>query len=756
MSSISSRRATPAGSVTFQDALDLHRGDRLEEAKSAYRSVLARDPRNADATALLGVALVQSGSAEEGILALTRALALQPRNPTFLYNLGVACERAGRLEESQAAHARALGVDPQSRVAWSARAGALRSLGRWEEAVACCRKAVELAPGDAEAWNDLGVALEKSGDPSGAGTAYGRAVVQDAGCALAVTNLASFLERHGTSDPHLASEALDLLWRHLQAAPGDATRWTTFVEAFRSVGVHDAAAAEHLLPVLVACLSRDGVDHRRLTRVGLSILKAHPRTAPLLAAAVDGEEAVDALLARDDTWAALALPAIRLLLERTVVPDATWELLFTRARRHLAVERVARAGAEPLPAGMEEAALAIARQCFQNGYVWPWDDAETAAVEGLVPTMAGRRLGADPGDRPKVAVLASYVPLLEWERAAEVVAWADQVGDEPLEHLVRQQIREPVQEESLKEVIPSFGELATRVSAEVQEMYEEHPYPRWLSLNTHTPRPVADSLRSQFPWARTDRLAGVDRPRVLVAGCGTGQHLLGVAGRFQGAEVTGVDLSRSSLAYAVRKAAELGFEDVSVVQADILALDAWTEPFHVIECAGVLHHMEDPMAGWSVLERLLVPGGFMKIGLYSEAARRSVVEARAYIAEQGWAATPEDIRAARPRIAQHFAETDERSPARWRDFFNMHECRDLLFHVQEHRFTIPRIANALDSLGLTFVGWDGLPGTVLEAFRERFPEPSDHRSLEAWHRFETENPDTFSSMYQFWIWKPVP
>ena len=757
MSSISSRRATPAGSVTFQDALDLHRGDRLEEATSAYRSVLTRDPRNADATALLGVALVQSGSAEEGILALTRALALQPRNPTFLYNLGVACERAGRLEESQAAHARALEVDPRSRVAWSARAGALRSLGRWQEAVACCRKAVELAPGDAEAWNDLGVALEKAGDLAGASNAFRNAVLRDGGDALAATNLATVLEKQGSSDSEPLSERLDLLWRNVHADPGDPTRWSAFTDTFKSVATPTAEAARQLMPVLLACLLQDGVDHRPLTRVGLSITHAHPDTGALLEVARQGEAAVDAMLGRQGIWAALAHPAIRLLLERTVVPDADWELLFTRVRRHLAVVRATSAGSEPPPEGMEQVAFSIARQCFQNGYVWPWDDAETAGVEGLVPTMAGRGLGTHPGDRLRMAILASYVPLLEWERAGEVVAWSDAAEeDASLRELVRQQIREPTQEEGLKELIPTFGKLATRVSAEVQEMYEEHPYPRWLSLKAVKPAPAADVLRGRFPWARTDRLAAVERPRVLVAGCGTGEHLMRVAGRFQGAQVTGVDLSRASLAYAVRKAGELGFEDVSVVQADILALDAWTEPFHVIECAGVLHHMEDPMAGWRVLERLLVPGGFMKIGLYSETARRSVVEARAYIAEQGWAATPEDIRRARPQIVRRFADASVGSPARWRDFFNMHECRDLLFHVQEHRFTIPRIADALDTLGLTFVGWDALPGTVLEAFRARFPEPSDHRSLEAWHRFETENPDTFSSMYQFWIWKPVP
>lgn len=546
---------------------------------------------------------------------------------------------------------------------------------------------------------------------------------------------------------------MNLLWEHVQAVPEDPVRWTTFSEVFKSVEVHDARTAAQLMPVLVACLSRDEVDHRRLTRVARSIVAAHADTAPFLDAAERGDQALDALLECEESWAALAHPVFRLLLERTTVPDARWERLFTRARRWIAVEWGSTS--EPLAEGVMDVAFAIARQCFHNGYVWAWGDDETEAVEGLVPTMAGRDLGGHPSDRLKVAILASYVPLLQWERAGDVLVWSERDGDALLQELVRQQIREPVQEETLKELIPTFGELATEVSARVREMYEEHPYPRWLSLSANRPLPVAEALRAEFPWARTGRLAAVARPRVLVAGCGTGRHLLSVAGRFQDARVTGVDLSRASLAYAVRKAAELGRDDVSVVHADILALDAWTEPFDVIECAGVLHHMEDPMAGWAVLAKLLAPGGFMSIGLYSELARRLVVEARALIAREGWAPTAEDIRRARPVIARHFGDEVSESPARWRDFFNMHECRDLLFHVQEHRFTIPQIARAIETLGLEFVGWKALDGSVLEAFRKRFPAPADYRSLDAWHAFETDHPSTFASMYQFWLWKPT-
>ena len=71
-----------------------------------------------------------------------------------------------------------------------------------------------------------------------------------------------------------------------------------------------------------------------------------------------------------------------------------------------------------------------------------------------------------------------------------------------------------------------------------------------------------------------------------------------------------------------------------------MRLGALGRTFDLIESNGVLHHMADPWAGWRVLLSLLRPGGFMRIGLYSEIARWGVVAARALIAQQGYGATP--------------------------------------------------------------------------------------------------------------------
>ena len=100
-------------------------------------------------------------------------------------------------------------------------------------------------------------------------------------------------------------------------------------------------------------------------------------------------------------------------------------------------------------------------------------------------------------------------------------------------------------------------------------------------------------------------------PFILIAGCGTGQHSIGAASRFSKCDVTAVDLSLSSLAYAKRKTDEFGFTNIDYLQADILNLRKMDKEFDIIESAGVLHHMDEPMAGWNVLVDLLKPDGLM-------------------------------------------------------------------------------------------------------------------------------------------------
>jgi SAM-dependent methyltransferase len=239
---------------------------------------------------------------------------------------------------------------------------------------------------------------------------------------------------------------------------------------------------------------------------------------------------------------------------------------------------------------------------------------------------------------------------------------------------------------------------------------------------------------------------------VLIAGCGTGQHAIDAALLFPRARVLAVDLSLASLAYARRKTREQGVTNVEYAQADVLKMDALNRTFDRIEVGGVLHHLADPLAGWRVLLSLLRSGGVMEVGLYSEIARRAIVAGRALIAQRGYPSTVQGIRACRREIFRAPNGSLIKSLATLRDFYGTSGCRDLLFHVMEHRFTLPQIKALLADSGVSFLGFETHP-EILAAFRRRYPDPAALPDLDLWHAFETDNPEAFIGMYRFVIRK---
>jgi hypothetical protein len=108
--------------------------------------------------------------------------------------------------------------------------------------------------------------------------------------------------------------------------------------------------------------------------------------------------------------------------------------------------------------------------------------------------------------------------------------------------------------------------------------------------------------------------------------------------------------------------------------------------------------------------------------------------------------TPEGIRACRAALR---GDESYASIVRNEDFYSMSGCRDLLFHVQEHRFELPQVKAMIGELGLRFAGFEFADsGMTLARYAK---DPLD---LDAWHAFEQVHPDTFARMYQFWVEKP--
>ena len=96
------------------------------------------------------------------------------------------------------------------------------------------------------------------------------------------------------------------------------------------------------------------------------------------------------------------------------------------------------------------------------------------------------------------------------------------------------------------------------------------------------------------------------------------------------------------------------------MQADILDLGKLARQFDIIECAGVLHHMDDPILGWKVLTECLNKDGLMKIGLYSELARENIKMIRSEIKDSGVGASNFEMLAFRDEIMSSEKEHHKR------------------------------------------------------------------------------------------------
>ncbi len=315
--------------------------------------------------------------------------------------------------------------------------------------------------------------------------------------------------------------------------------------------------------------------------------------------------------------------------------------------------------------------------------------------------------------------------------------------------LLVQQIGEPREEQRLRQSIPRLTAIADDVSIKVKQQYEENPYPRWIK-----PAPAREAMSVADYFSSLFGLSGVGSQRdtvdILVAGCGTGQRLVETARQFKGAQVLAIDLSLASLAYARRQVEALGLDNVEFAEADILNMGTMDRTFDIVDASGVLHHLSDPWAGWRALLARLRAGGFMEVCLYSALARRDINAARAFVAERGYRPSAPDIRRCRQDILAS-GTAWAKSVANCRDFFTTSECRDLLFHVQEHQMALPQIAAFLAESNADFIGFND--PRVLAQFKARFPAERAVNDLGLWHLFETENPDTFIEMYCLWMRK---
>ncbi len=180
----------------LRQALEAHRRGDLALAEEGYRAVLAQDREQADAWALLGVALEGQGKADKAFECFDRAIHLDPQAALFRiykgnalaarkdwagaikafreaealtpqaadipYNLGNVLREAGESEEAEKAYSRTLRLAPEHFMARNNLALVFEAQGRRDEAVDALERVVQIAPDYLDGWLNLSSLCEKN------------------------------------------------------------------------------------------------------------------------------------------------------------------------------------------------------------------------------------------------------------------------------------------------------------------------------------------------------------------------------------------------------------------------------------------------------------------------------------------------------------------------------------------------------------------------------------------------------------------
>ncbi len=446
----------------------------------------------------------------------------------------------------------------------------------------------------------------------------------------------------------------------------------------------------------------------------------------------------------------LLMRSLRLM----VLPNPKIEQLLTGVRKVLLNQVIS---GQDIPINQIELIISLAIQQYINEYIYLSDKAEEEAINALIEqlnsTLGNKNFTIDELLAP-VILIAMYRPLSSLECSQKLVQSGIAQWPEIIRPLIELSLFDNDRELKVAADIPRLNIIDDITSVKVKQQYEENPYPRWKTASFSRALSYKNTLQT--------RLIGFNAPlhlddnplRILVAGCGTGKHAIELAKFYPKTKITAVDLSCRSLAYAKIKSENYQINNVSFVNADILNLTQLNRKFNIIESIGVLHHMKEPEKGWSVLTELLVPQGIMKIGLYSELARQPIVKAREIIKTHHIDTSNQGIREFRHNAMQGIYGKDIQLLAcNSLDFFSMSGCRDLFFHVQEHRYTCEKIQHTLDYFNLNFLGFSELNPLVESLYRKEFPDENTMTSLQNWAVIEQLEPRSFGGMYQFWCQK---
>ncbi len=227
-------------------ANDSHRNGRVGEAIRLYRKVLQREPDNAAALNLLGIACFQQGDLKQAAASLQRAFALRSDLVGINYNLGIVFQALHRYDEAIQHFQKSVTSNPNDVEALNSLGAVLNANNRSAEAEQCLRRAIGLNPNYAEAHMGLANVLRTIGRPDEAIACYEAAILLKPRLAEAHLQLGETLQALGRHEKATRSYELVLSFR-----PDSAEAHMNLGNALQALGHHEKAIRSYEKALLI-------------------------------------------------------------------------------------------------------------------------------------------------------------------------------------------------------------------------------------------------------------------------------------------------------------------------------------------------------------------------------------------------------------------------------------------------------------------------------------------------------------------------
>ena len=563
-----------------QDIIDkvirLYEAGKIISILNSSDELLTKFPNNATIHNILGAGFSQFNDFEKGIYHLQKAIQLEPQNYLILNNLG----------------------------------NVLLDVNEYQKTIEVINKALNIRPDFAEGYNTLGLALYKGGDIEGSIFNFKKAIELKNDLFSAYNNIGiSYKQKKDIYS------AFNCFVEAIKINPD-------FIEPKHNLAaiineVKFEKDRTDLYPIIYRILDTNNcVDPNDISNSIFNLLKLDPYLGNIFDNyfSIKDNYSLDELISNFENC-----PLFLKTISISLVCNLEIERILQNLRSSIlfSISQLQKSN------NLLKFQSALALHCFTNEYIYSESLEEEKALVLLENEIDNQfSIGKQP--KPQLILcFASYRPLNKYNWCSQIINQSN------LNEVIKRQILEPNLEKKIEISINNSKIITDKTSKKVKQQYEENPYPRWISSHLRLfPLSMAELIAESNLKVNNLSINKINEPKVLIAGCGTGQQSLYAASLYKNSKILAIDLSISSLKYAKRKTEELGIENIEYIQHDILDLKSLQRKFDIIECVGVLHHMNDPFKGWSILTDCLVDGGLMNIGLYSRQARGQISRLR--------------------------------------------------------------------------------------------------------------------------------